>query len=159
MRKLVEVREARELMNEALDWSVFKWIFEKPRVRETADIANEALDRLERSVKAQWCDQLKFTYSHLTAKSSKTPRRNEKNQPAPQPADPQLIQLVEKIREADDLARRARLDAEETFDEAERLLSVGLAQEGCQKAIQAWELHEKAIRKAEGAMETVKSEA
>lgn len=157
MRKLTEVREARELMNEALDWSVFKWMFEKPRVRKTADIANAALDRLERSVKAQWCDQLKAAYSQLTAKSPKTSRRSEKSQLPP--VDPQLIQLVEKIKEADELARRARMDAEETFDEAERLLSVGLAQEGCQKAIHAWELHEKAIRKAEGAMETVKSVA
>ena len=157
MRKLAEVREARELMNEALDWSVFKWMFEKPKVRKTADIANGALDRLERSVKAQWCDQLKAAHRELTAKSPKTSRRNEKSQLLA--VDPQLIELVEKIREADDLARRARMDAEETFDEAERLLSVGLAQEGCQKAIHAWELHEKAIRKAEGAMETVKSEA
>lgn len=159
MRKLTEVREARELMNQALDWSVFKWIFEKPRVRETADIANYALDRLERSVKAQWCDQLKATYSELTAKSPKTSRRNAKSQLPPQQADPEIILLVEKIKEADDLARRARMDAEETFDEAERLLSVGLAQEGCQKAIHAWELQEKAIRKAEAAMEAVKSEA
>lgn len=159
MRKLTEVREARELMNEALDWSVFKWIFEKPRVRETADIANDALDRLERSVKAQWCDQLKAIYGELAAKSPKTSRRNGKSQLPQQQADPQITMLVEKIKEADDLARRARMDAEETFDEAGKLLSIGLAQEGCQKAIRAWELHEKAIRKAETAMETVKSEA
>lgn len=159
MRKLMEVGEARELMNEALHWSVFKWLFEKPRVRETADIANDALDRLERSVKAQWCDQLKATYSELTAKSPKTSRRNGKSQLPPQQADPEIILLVEKIKEADDIARRAQMDAEETFDEAEKLLSIGLAQEGCQKAIRAWDLHEKAIRKAEGAMETVNSEA
>jgi hypothetical protein len=159
MRKLTEVQEARELMNEALDWSVFKWMFEKPRVRETADIANDALDQLERSIKAQWCHQLRAAYSELTVRSAKTSRQNEKSQLSPQPADLQLKMLVEKIKEADNIARRARMDAEETFDEAERLLSTGLAREGCQKAIRAWELHEKAIRKAEAAMETVKSEA
>jgi hypothetical protein len=155
MRKLPEVREARELMNEALDWSVFKWMFEKPRVRKTADIANDALDHLERSVKAQWCDQLKSAYAELTPKYS---RRNQKNHQAPQPVTPEVKLLAGKIKEADDAAHMARMAAESTFDEAERLLSVGLAQEGCEKAIHAWELQEKAIRKAEAAMETVKSE-
>jgi hypothetical protein len=155
MRKLPEVREARELMNEALDWSVFKWMFEKPRVRETADIANETLDRLERSVKAQWCDQLKSAYTELTPRPA---RRNHKNHQVPQLVAQEIKLLVEKIKEADDVARQARIDAEDTFDEAERLLSVGLAQEGCQKAIRAWELHEKAIRKAETAIEMAKSE-
>lgn len=156
MRKLPEVRDARDLMNKALDWSVFKWMFEKPRVRESADLANEALDRLERSVKAQWGDPLKSAYAELTNRSV---RRSQKSQHAPQSADPHIKALAGQIKEADDAARNARLDAEETFDEAERLLSVGLAQEGCQKAIHAWELHEKAIRKAETAIEPVKSEA
>jgi hypothetical protein len=158
MRRLAEVREARELMNEALDWSVFRWMFEKPRVRKTADIANDALDRLERSVKSQWCDQLKAAYAECAGKSSKSARRKQNDRQLEQPADPQLKLLVEKIKEADDAARRARMDAEETFDEAERLLNIGLAQEGCQKAIHSWALREKAIQKAEAAMETVKSE-
>jgi len=56
---------------------------------------------------------------------------------------------AQKVKEADDEALRAHLDAEATFDEAERLLSTSLAREGCRKAIQSWDLHEKAIRKAE----------
>ena len=43
----------------------------------------------------------------------------------------------------------ARLDAEDTFDEAERRLSAGMAREGARKAIESWELREKSIRKAE----------
>ena len=43
----------------------------------------------------------------------------------------------------------SRLDAEGTFDEAERRLSAAVAREGAQKAIASWELREKAIRKAE----------
>jgi hypothetical protein len=62
--------------------------------------------------------------------------------------------LVAKVKEADDAARHARTDAEKTFDEAERRLSTTLAREGCKKAIHSWELHEKAIRKAEAIMET-----
>jgi hypothetical protein len=151
MRKLPEVQQAKELMNEAIDWSVFKWMFEKPRVRETADRANDALDRLERTVKARWSDQLKAALNELSGKGA---RRQQKSQQPPQTTDPEIRLLVEKIKDADDAARRARLDAEETFDEAERQLSTNLAREGCKKAIHSWELHEKAIRKAEAATES-----
>lgn len=51
--------------------------------------------------------------------------------------------------EADISAERARLDAEETFDQAEKQMSVSMARDGCKKAIHSWELREKAIRKAE----------
>jgi hypothetical protein len=53
------------------------------------------------------------------------------------------------VKNADDEAEAARLDAEDTFDEAERKLSTGMAKEGARKAIESWELKEKAIRKAE----------
>jgi hypothetical protein len=151
MRKLAEVQEAKELMNEAIDWSVFKWMFEKPRVRKTADRANDALDRLERTVKARWSDELKATLHELSGKGG---RRNQKGLETPPTTDPEIRLLVEKIKAADDAARRARMDAEETFDVAERQLSTSLAREGCKKAIHCWELHEKAIRKAEAAMES-----
>jgi len=53
------------------------------------------------------------------------------------------------VKEADDQAHHARMDAERTFDEAERRLSTSMAREGCKKAIHSWDLHEKAIRRAE----------
>lgn len=56
---------------------------------------------------------------------------------------------AKKVKAADDEAYRAHMDAEATFDEAERQLSTSLAREGCRKAILSWDLHEKAIRKAE----------
>jgi hypothetical protein len=154
MRKLPEVQEAKELMNEAIDWSVFTWMFEKPRVRETADRANDALDRLERSVKARWSDELKAEYKKLSGKAGRAAQEQPRGRQSPQTADPPIRLLVEKIVEADDAAERARVDAEETFDEAERQLSTSLAREGCKKAIHSWELHEKAIRKAEAVMES-----
>ena len=154
MRKLVEVQEAKELMNEAIEWSVLKWMFEKPKVRETADRANDALDRMERTVKARWSDQLKATSRELSGKSSGDSRRNQKG-PQSSPPDPQIKLLLEKVKEADEAARRAREDAEEIFDVAERQLNISLAREGCKKAIYSWELHEKAIRKAESVMESV----
>jgi hypothetical protein len=159
MKKLAEVQEAKELMSEAIEWSTFKWMFEKPRVRETADRANDALDRLERSTKARWSDELKAAFRELSGKSAGAARRNQKGQPEGGTIDPQLKILVEKVKEADDAARRAKADAEETFDEAERQLSTSMAREGCKKAIHSWELHEKAIRKAEAAMESTGAES
>ena len=70
----------------------------------------------------------------------------------PQAIDSGAHLIVKKIKEADDEAYRARIDAEKTFDEAERQLSTSMAREGCGKAIHGWELHEKAIRKAEAAI-------
>jgi hypothetical protein len=62
---------------------------------------------------------------------------------------PEATLIAKKVKEADDEAYRARMDAEEAFDQAEKQLSTSLAREGCRKAIHSWELHEKAIRKAE----------
>jgi len=63
--------------------------------------------------------------------------------------DPQIKLVVRRVKEADDDAENARVDAEATFDEAERRMSASMAREGAQKAIDSWELREKAIRKAE----------
>jgi len=153
MRKLIEVQAAKELMSEAIDWGMFKWLFEKSRVRETADRANDALDRLERSVKAQWSEQLKEATRELTAKRVEAARRSQEGRQSPQIVEPELKLLVEKVKEAHEAARRARMDAEKTFDEAEKQMSPDLAREGCRKAIHSWELHEKAIRKAEAIAE------
>jgi hypothetical protein len=148
MRKLPEVQQAKELMNEAMEWSTFKWLFEKPRVRETADKANAALDRLNREVKAQWTDEVKSIYKELTGKT-KSARRSDKVQQQSKLHDPQISVLIEKVADADAAARSARADAEDTFDEAEKQMSTSLAREGCKKAIQSWVLQEKAIRSSE----------
>lgn len=151
MRKLPEVQQAKELMNEAIDWSVFTWMLEKSKVRKTADQANAALDRLERATKARWSDEVKAEYKKLSGKTGAA-RGQQKGQQQLQISDPQTRLLIEKVVEADSIAQRSRMDAEETFDEAERQLSKSLAQEGCKKAIHSWELHEKAIRKAEAVL-------
>lgn len=45
-------------------------MFEKPRVRETADRANAALDKLERAVKARWSNQIKAEFKELSGKAA-----------------------------------------------------------------------------------------
>ncbi len=145
MHKLPEVQEAKELMNQAKDWSVIRWLFEKPRVRQAADRANAALDRLNRTVKARWSDEVKATYKTLNHAA----RRPEAVHQQPESAASAMSLLLEKVIDADNVAHRARAHAERAFDEAERRMSTDLAKEGCKKAIHSWELHEKAIRKAQ----------
>jgi hypothetical protein len=154
MRKLVEVQEAKALMNEAMDWSVFTWLFEKSRVRKTADQAVAALEVSERAVKARWSPEVKAAYK-LTAKAAKAARKGQTEPKQEQTVDPAILLLVEKVVDADDAAERLRVDAENTFDEAERQLSVTLAREGCRKAIHSWSLREKAIRRAEAVVDAL----
>jgi hypothetical protein len=150
MRKLIEVEDARRLMTEAMDWSVFKWLWEKRRVRETADRANAALDELEKRVKARWHDQLKAAYKEFQGPTGiAKARRQHSGLESEQAIQFESTLLFDKVKRADDKAYRARMDAERTFDEAERLLNTDLAREGCQKAIRSWDLKEKAIRQAE----------
>jgi hypothetical protein len=159
MRKLPEVEDAKALMNAAMDWSVFTWLWEKKSVRTTADKANAVLDRLNRKIKSTWHEDLMAAYQQLVAEcdcggSSRQPARQLS--PVTPAIAPEIKLLARKVKDADDAAHRARMDAEATFDEADRQLSVRLAREGCQKAIRSWELHEKAIRKAEAALEVSK---
>lgn len=121
MGKLAEVETAKAVMTEALEWSVIKWLREKKRVRKIADRANESLDRRLEDLRAQWDGELLAAY-------------REGNGDA------------RKLRQAGEQAYRARMDAEATFDEAEKQLSTALAREGCRKAIHSWELYERAIR-------------
>ena len=150
MDKLPEVEAAKALMTEAMSWSVMKWLREKKTVRKTADRANAALDQLSAAVKARWSDGLKNAYEKLAEQSAndRVPGRHKKLAEV----DSEAASAALKVKEADDEAYRARMDAEETFDEAERQLSTSLAREGCRKAIHGWDLHEKAIRKAESAV-------
>lgn len=148
MKKLPEVEEAKALMREAADWSVFKWLFEKGKVREAADQANAALDELSQAIKRRWGSDLKAAYKQSAAKAGgAAPRRQHEAEPGS--IDAELRSFVQKVRQADEAAQQARLAAENTFEEAERQLNTDLAREGCREAIHSWELFEKAIRIAE----------
>lgn len=137
MKKLPEVETAKALMMDAMSWSVMKWLREKKRVRAMADKANDALDRLNQETKARWPENSRFEYKSLGAGTEHKDDPSGNNAP------------LMKVKIADDQAARARADAEETFDEAERQLSTRLAREGCRKAILSWDLHEKANAAAE----------
>jgi len=154
MQKLPPVEGARALMTEAKDWGLWKWLWEKSRVRITADQAVAALDAAEKKVKASWSEDQKTAYRELEALAAvngdaRGRRRYEKVKQEAKGIDVAVKRAVEHVKEADDLAYQARIDAEDTFDEAERRSDTGLARQGAQKAIESWDLREKAIRKAE----------
>lgn len=154
MKRLVEVETAKALLTEAVDWSVWRWMTEKSKVRETADRGTAALDRLDEEVKTSWSRQLKKAYRELLAQAAfdsdpKKKRQYETAREAARTIDPKIKAAAKRVKQADDEAYVARMDAEQTFDEAERLLNAGMAREGSKKAILAYDLREKAIRKAE----------
>ena len=148
MRKLEAVEDARAIMTKGLDWGVFKWLMEKPKVRKIADRATEALNDAEDKVKATWSDDLKRAYNHLATQAAAKGKKASKDNGQ---FDPDLLETARKVFEADEETETMRLDAEDTFAEGERKLSVAMAREGAQKALATYDLHEKAIRKAEAA--------
>jgi len=148
MEKIPAVETAKALMTEAVAWSVMKWLREKKMVRKTADQANAALDQVNQDVKDRWPDRVRTAYDSLTVQRVDGAARNQ-HKATSVLIDPQALLIAKKVKEADEEAYRARMVAEETFDEAEKKLSTALAREGCRQAIHSWELHEKAIRKAE----------
>lgn len=157
MRKLVPAEEAKVLMNDAKDWSVWHWLTEKKKVRIAADAAVEAYDACEKGVKDGWSDDLKNAYRELEAQAEweanpRAKRQYEKAKEAAKDVDPQLKLVAQRVREADVAAYAARMTAEETFAEAERRMSSGMARQGTLDALASYELREKAIRRAEAAM-------
>jgi hypothetical protein len=141
MHKLIPVEEAKLLFHEAKDWSVWRWLTEKKRCRSAADRAWEALGESEKQAKSSWSEDLVKAYRAVEAEEKGDNRANG--------VDPALKTIATRIREADNEAYNAHMDAEDQFDEAEKRLSAAMARQAAQRAIEAWELTEKAIRKAE----------
>jgi hypothetical protein len=153
MKKLEAVEASRAIMTQGMEWGMFKWLLEKPKVRKIADKATEALNDCEDKVKATWSDELKLAYNYLVAQdgdAGKT-KRGAKPKDGAKPLDPEVLAVAQKIFEADEETETMRLDAEDTFAEGERKMSVAMAREGARKALATYDLHEKAIRKAEAA--------
>ncbi|MGA2132796.1 MAG: hypothetical protein ABSH50_10920 [Bryobacteraceae bacterium] len=155
MRKLIQVEDAKSLLEAAMDWGVWKWLTEKRKVRQTADIAWEALDELEKEVKSGWSDDLRKAYAELTTEAAVaeggTPakRKYEKAKKDAASVDPKIKVMAGKLKEAEDEAHRVRMEAERMFEEAEKHLSSSMAREASQVAIEAYNLREKVVRKAE----------
>jgi hypothetical protein len=153
MKKLEAVEESRGIMTKGLDWGIFKWLMEKPKVRKIADRATEALNDAEDKVKATWSDELKLAYNLLATQDGENGKgkKGAKAKGNSKDFDPETLAIAKRVFEADEETETMRLDAEDTFAEGERKLSVGMARDGARKALATYDLHEKAIRKAEAA--------
>jgi hypothetical protein len=136
MHKLPPVEEAKTLFNEAKDWSVWRWLIEKKRARTTADAAWEALETCEEKVRAGWSEEWRQAYGHPKSRRYAA-------------LDDEVKAALERLYEDDEEAKQAHDAAEAQFDEADRRLSTSMACVGAQMAIDAWEMREKVIRKAE----------
>jgi hypothetical protein len=156
MQKLDVVEKARALMTEGQGWPPWKWLFEKRTVREAADRATEALEAANKKVKSSWSDDLKRAYGDSLAQATlernpSAKKQFERAKREAQDVEAKVKEAAKRVREADDEALRATTDAEAMFAEAERRLSVSMAQDAAQKALDSFDLREKAIRKAEAA--------
>ena len=149
MKKLEAVEESRAIMTLGVEWGIFKWLMEKPKVRKIADRATEALNDAEDKVKATWSDDLKRAYNFLATQNGDASKG--KTGAKAKDIDPEMLAIARRVFEADEETEIMRLDAEDTFAEGERKLSVGMARDGARKALATYDLHEKAIRKAEAA--------
>jgi hypothetical protein len=156
MQKLPAVEEARRILNAGREWSIWRWLIEKSKVRRAADAGTAALDELEERVKTGWSAELKKAYRELQAAAAlngnaKARREYEKAKAEASGVDAGVKAAIAKVKEADDIAYEARMDAEAMFAEAERRLSGSLAREAAERALEAYDLREKAIRRAESA--------
>ena len=161
MKKLEAVEDSRAIMTLGMEWGIFKWLMEKPKVRRIADRATEALNNAEDKVKATWSDELKLAYNYLATledDDSGKGKKGGKSKAAPKDIDPDALAIARGVFEADEETETMRLDAEDTFADGERKLSVGMAREGARKALATYDLHEKAIRKAEAAAKKATSD-
>ena len=150
MKKLEAVENARAIMTQGMEWGVFKWLMEKPKVRKIADKATEALNDAEDKVKATWSDDLKRAYNFLATQNGDAGKKKGGKAKADE-FDSEVLAVARGVFEADEVTETMRLDAEDTFAEGERKLSVAMARDGARKALATYDLHEKAIRKAEAA--------
>jgi hypothetical protein len=153
MRKLAEVEEARVVMTEGMEWGMWRWLLEKARVQEIADRATAALDEADRKVKAAWSDDLKRAYEELVDQEKTKRAHRQEIDPKTETSNIAAeVRLAAKgVKEAYDEGQRARVDAEDTFAEAEQRMSTDLAKEGARKALESYDLREHAIRNAEAA--------
>jgi len=141
MRKLAPVEEAKALFEQAKAWSTWRWLAEKKRARRTADACWEALEAYEEKVKEGWPEEWRQAYLNLSPDGRRRKR--------PASLDAELQATLEGLADADEEARQARDAAEAQFDEADRRLSASMACQGAQMALDAWDLREKFIRRAE----------
>lgn len=154
MQKLIAVEEAKTLFSEAKGWGLWKWLSEKRRARHTADAAWAALEAYEAKVRESWSEDIVKAWKEAEALAAanangRSRRSYEKARQEAEGVHEEIRQASRTLKEADIEAQKARDDAEAQFDEADRRMSTSMACQGAQMALDAWNMREKVIRKAE----------
>lgn len=164
MKKLPAVEDAKALLSEGMEWSIWRWLLEKGRVRRITDKGTAVLDELEKQVKAAWPDDMRRAYAEVQAQAeldgnAKSKRRYEKAKEEAVAVNPEMKRVARRVWEADSVAYQARWDTEDAFAEAERRLSGEMAREAARRGVEAYDLREESIRRAEAAMRAAKGQA
>lgn len=154
MHRMQAVDTARQIMTEGQEWSVVRWLFEKRRVRLAADEATAALAEAREQANSAWSEDLVKAYAEAAAEAgasdgAKARRAYEKAREAARNIEPAVRETAQRIREADAAAYSATMEAEEMFAAAERSMSGAIARDAARRALESYDLREKAIRKAE----------
>ena len=142
MHKLAAVEDAKSLFNEAKNWSLWRWLFEKRRARTTADAAWAALEACEEKVKSGWAEEWQQAYLDLSTNGRRKSRRHAG-------LDPELKAALESLHEADEIGPSGPRRGGSPVRRGRPPPEHRMACEGAQMALDAWELREKFIRKAE----------
>ena len=136
-------------MTEGMEWGTWKWLLEKARVQEIADVATAELDEADRKAKSKWNDELKRAYKMLSDEQTSKRHRKEPQESNNADVTTQARAAAEKVKAAYEQGQRARRKAEHTFEQAEQRMSAELAREGARQALESYDLRERAIRMAE----------
>jgi hypothetical protein len=134
-----------------MDWSILRWLAEKRRVRGVADRGTAALDAEERRIKSTWPEDLSSAYAALCPPADGDPYAAAEHEFMLQQAEnihPGVRAAAQRVKDADDIAYRARMAAEQMFDDAERRMSAALARRGAELAIEAYDVRYTALAEA-----------
>jgi hypothetical protein len=155
MQKLPAVEQAKTLLQQTQEWGIMKWLTDKRKVREAADNAWAAFDEQEEQIRTSWPENLQKAYADLAAQeepepasapAKRKPAKAKKNSPD---VPPKVKAQAAQLKEAEEQAYSVRMEAEDMFVQAEKRMSIPMAREGAQKAIEAFAAREKLLRKFE----------
>jgi chromosome segregation ATPase len=139
------VIEAKRLLEETKQWWPWSWAADlnKIKLRSAIETATKALEREVEKAKNSWSREMQRAYRELTVAESR--RASTSN------IDPEIKRAARKLKDAEDELNLATVQAQKTFDEAERELNPSKAREGALQTAKAIEKHETVLSIANAA--------
>ena len=119
MEKLEAVERARALMTEAIDWPDWKWLFDKARVREAADLAAQAFERANNEARSGRSGDFTSAHWELISVAEREAVRVTRE------AEEMFAEAEKRLNAA--MAREAAHKALESFELREQALTMALS--------------------------------